>query len=118
MSILPRRSARPSSAALAGLLLAPTMLVGCGGEPGPAPADLILRGGHVVTMDEERPRAEALAIAGDRIVYVGDEAGVEAYRGPETRVVDLDGATALPGLTDAHAHLMGCLLYTSPSPRD
>jgi hypothetical protein len=107
MSILPRSSIQLTSTTLAGLLLVPAVLVGCGDEPGPTPADLILRGGHVITMDEERPRAEALAIAGDRIVFVGDEADVGAYRGPETRVVDLDGATALPGLTDAHAHLMG-----------
>jgi len=107
MSIRRRRLPRPSSAALAGLALAPALLAGCGGGAGEPPADLILRGGHVITMNADLPRAEAVAIAGDRIVYVGDDAGVDAYRGSETRVVDLDGATAVPGLTDAHAHLMG-----------
>ncbi|MGD8494946.1 MAG: amidohydrolase [Gemmatimonadales bacterium] len=87
-------------------LLVGTFLVACSESSG-EPADLILRGGHIITMDPGQPRAEALAVSGDRLVYVGDEAGVESWRGPETRVVDLDGATALPGLTDGHAHLMG-----------
>lgn len=107
MPALRRRPARFALTTLAGFVLAPALAAGCGGDAGKPPADLILRGGPVITMDADRPRAEALAIAGDRIVYVGDEAGVDAFRGPQTRVVDLDGAAAVPGLTDAHAHVMG-----------
>jgi len=70
-------------------------------------ASLILRGGNVITMDDANPHAEAVAIADDRIVFVGSNDGVEAWRGSATHVVDLEGATVLPGLTDAHAHLMG-----------
>ena len=82
----------------------------CGGSPpdqAGVSASLILRGANVITMDDAEPRAEAVAVIGDRIVYVGSDEGVEAWRGPETNVVDLNGATVLPGFTDAHAHLMG-----------
>jgi len=99
---------------LAACLLGPGTLLtaACGADPQAGgdtdrTADLILRGASVLTMDAERPRAEAVAIAGERIVYVGDDAGAEAFRGPETRVLDLEGATVLPGLTDSHAHLIG-----------
>lgn len=71
------------------------------------PADLILRGGNVITMDEGWTKAEAVAVKGPRIAFVGSDRRVEAFRGPETRVVELRGATILPGLTDSHAHLMG-----------
>jgi hypothetical protein len=99
---------------LAACLLGPGALLtaACGADPqagGDADrtADLILRGASVLSMAAERPRAEAVAIAGGRIVYVGDDAGVEAFRDSATRVIDLGGATVLPGLTDSHAHLMG-----------
>lgn len=87
-------------APLCGLLVA-----GCGAA-GEEPATLVLRGGYVITMNEDAPRAAALAIRGERIVYVGDDAGAAAYQGPGTRVVELAGATVLPGFTDGHAHLM------------
>lgn len=101
--------------ALAGLL-ATLLAVGCAPGDTDAPgsardpdgaATLVLRGGSVLTMNPDAPRAEVLAIDGRRIVYVGDETGAETYVGPDTRVVELAGATVLPGLTDAHAHLMG-----------
>ncbi len=82
----------------------------CGGSPdGQAggTASLILRGGNVITMNGANPRAAAVAIRDDRIVYVGSDEGADAWRGSATRVIDLAGATVLPGLTDAHAHLMG-----------
>jgi predicted amidohydrolase YtcJ len=56
-------------------------------------------------MDSQRPTAQAIALAGDRIVAVGSDADVAGYAGPQTRVVELRGRTVLPGLTDAHAHL-------------
>ena len=52
-----------------------------------------------------RPDASAIAIAGDEIVFVGSNAAAEAYRGAATRVVDLAGATVLPGLVDSHTHV-------------
>jgi predicted amidohydrolase YtcJ len=76
------------------------------------PADLILTGGDVRTMSPAQPRAEALAIGGGRVLAVGGADDVGALAGPDTRVVDLHGRTATPGLVDAHAHLyaLGMLL--------
>ena len=72
-----------------------------------APADLIVLGGRLITMDPERYEAEALAARDGRIILVGDRAAALALRGPRTDVLDLAGGTAIPGLTDAHAHLIG-----------
>ncbi|MCG8416788.1 MAG: amidohydrolase [Proteobacteria bacterium] len=71
------------------------------------PADLVLVGGDILTMDPERPRARALAIRGELIVAVGDDADIRPLFGPETRVVDLAGRMATPGLVDGHCHLFG-----------
>ena len=54
-----------------------------------------------------RPRAQAVAIKADRIVFVGSNAGWQRYVGRNTRVVDLKGKTVVPGMTDAHHHLFG-----------
>ncbi len=71
-------------------------------------ADLVFRGGHVHTVDRARPRAEAVAVSGERIVAVGTNADVETLVGPRTRVVDLAGGLLLPGFQDAHVHpIMG-----------
>ncbi len=67
-------------------------------------ADLILHNGRIWTVEAARPEARALAVAGDRIVAVGDEASVMARRGPSTEVVDLKGRLVLPGFIDAHTH--------------
>ncbi len=71
------------------------------------PADLVLRNGTVYTADERAPKAEAIAIKGDQIVFVGTNEAVARYQGSGTRVEDLGGATVLPGLADAHYHLSG-----------
>lgn len=70
-----------------------------------ATAELIICNGRLVTFDAERPTAEALAIAGGRILAVGGNRDVLALRGPTTRTVDAAGGTVLPGFTDAHVHL-------------
>ncbi len=70
-----------------------------------APAQLLLTHANVVTLDPAHPRAEAIAIRGDTIVYVGDAAGAEAFAGPKTERIDLAGSTVVPGLVDAHAHV-------------
>src|SRR5512142_1038794 len=56
-----------------------------------APADLVLRNGHVVTVDEQRPEAQAVAVRGDRIVAVGSDAEIARWVGPGTKVIDLRG---------------------------
>ncbi len=81
------------------------VLSGCGGAPDPA--DLVLLGGRILTMDASRPAAEALAVRGDRIVAVGDEREVRRFIGPSTHVMDLDGGVATPGLIEGHAHFLG-----------
>ena len=68
------------------------------------PADLVFTGGHVHTVDARRPRAEAVAIHGERISAVGSTDEIASAIGPKTRVVDLGGRLLLPGFQDAHVH--------------
>ena len=68
-------------------------------------ADAIYRGGPVVTVDAQDSIAEALAVRDGRIAAVGAEADVFALKGPETRVVELDGRALLPGFIDSHGHI-------------
>jgi len=70
-------------------------------------ADLILTGGPIYTVDPARPRVEAIAIAAGRIQLAGDTASVLALKGQNTRVIDLTGRAAVPGLIDAHGHISG-----------
>jgi hypothetical protein len=67
-------------------------------------ANLVFKNCSIYTVDKNRTWAQALAIAGDQIIYVGDNEGVESYIGSETVVVDLKGKMVLPGFVDAHAH--------------
>src|ERR1043166_1947516 len=76
-------------------------------EPRVAPADIVFKNGNVYTANDNAPRAEAIAVKADRIVFVGTNAAAQEYVGPNTRVVDLHGNTVLPGFTDAHHHLSG-----------
>ena len=68
------------------------------------PADIVLLGGSVMTMDAARPAAQAVAVAAGRILAVGDDRTVLEHAGPRTRRVDLASRTLLPGFTDAHCH--------------
>lgn len=70
------------------------------------PADMVFVNGPILTMNEARPETEAVAVQGNRIVRVGDEATVRAEVGPATRVVDLEGRALLPGFNDNHTHPM------------
>jgi hypothetical protein len=70
-------------------------------------AHLVLYNGKIYTGVEPQPRAEAVAIGDGRFVYVGSDAGARALVGPRTTVVNLKGAAAYPGFTDAHCHLGG-----------
>lgn len=81
-------------------------LFACSRAPKVEPADLVITGGHVDTMNPAAPTAQAVAVSAGKIVYVGDDAGAQAYVGEKTRVVTADGASVLPGLIDAHIHLM------------
>ena len=69
-------------------------------------ADLIIRNARVWTVDKAHPRAQAVAVLGDRIVAVGSNAEVGAWRGPRTHVLDAGGKLLLPGFNDAHVHFV------------
>jgi len=71
------------------------------------PADLVFENGNIYTVNDARPKAEAVAIKGDRIVFVGSNGEAQKYVGRNTRVIDLGGRTMVPGMTDAHHHLSG-----------
>ena len=77
-----------------------------GGDPAEARpvADLVLTNGNVVTVDETRPRAEALAVIEDRIAAVGTASEIDAFIGEGTAVIDLAGQTAIPGFIEGHGH--------------
>jgi len=71
------------------------------------PADLVLTGGAVYTMDAARTWAQAVAITGGRIAAVGTDAEMRPHVGPRTEVVNLRGRMVLPGFQDAHVHASG-----------
>src|SRR5688572_16985294 len=71
---------------------------------GGAPAELVVRGANVITVDTNRPRAEGFAVAAGKFVMVGSDAAVENFIGPKTTMLDLAGKTVVPGFIDAHAH--------------
>ena len=86
-------------------LIATTILGGCSSEPSFEPADLIFAGGTVFTSDPEQPNASAVAVRGERIVYVGDEVGIESFIGPNTRKIDIGDGLLISGLMDSHTHV-------------
>jgi len=74
------------------------------GAAEPPPADLVLTGGAVYTVDAARSWAEAVAIRAGRIAYVGSDAGIRPFVGEKTRVIPLAGRMLIPGFQDAHVH--------------
>lgn len=84
-------------------------LVGCftlaqTADTAEAPADLVLKGGQVYTMDAGRSWAQALAVRGGRIVYVGSDEGAAGFVGPKTKLIALADRMVIPGFQDAHVH--------------
>ncbi|MCX5214199.1 amidohydrolase [Kitasatospora sp. NBC_00240] len=69
------------------------------------PADLVLHNAHVHTVDDARPRAEAIAVRDGRIAWVGDGDGWRELAGPGTEVLDARGRLVLPGFVDSHNHV-------------
>ncbi|KPJ92004.1 MAG: amidohydrolase [Gemmatimonas sp. SG8_17] len=88
------------------LLFAMAIMLGCYAEPDVA-ADLVLLSGRVVTVDDNVPDGEAIAMKGDRILAVGSDREIRAYVGRETEVIDLDGMLAIPGFIESHGHFTG-----------
>jgi predicted amidohydrolase YtcJ len=72
----------------------------------PAKTDLVLKNAIIYTLDARRPHATAVAIRGNAIAAVGGDAELRGLIGPNTQVIDLAGATVIPGLVESHGHLM------------
>ena len=94
------------------------LVAGCSRKPAHPPADLAVRNADVRTMDPAKPRATAIAARDGKLVYVGDDAGLDEWLGNNTRVIHAGGRTVLPGLIDSHIHaaegalaLGGCTLH-------
>ena len=90
--------------ALIGMLLA-----GCS-EPAPEapvqpPADLIILGNHIITMDESLAGANAVAVRGEQVAAVGEASELLALQGPQTRTIELGEQALVPGFIDAHGHV-------------
>lgn len=77
----------------------------CG--PKEEPADTIIFGGNIYTVDENNPSVEAVAVRGDRIVFVGDMSDAEKFKGEATEMLDLEGRTMTPGWIEGHGHFFG-----------
>ena len=78
-----------------------------GGTAQAPPADLVLTNGRIVTVDDARPEAGAIAISKDRIQAIGTAAEIKAMTGPNTQVIDLQGQLAIPGFIESHGHFAG-----------
>ena len=76
--------------------------IACRGPDGSA--DLVLRNGRIVTMDDQWPQVSALAVKGDRITAVGSDGEIRRYIGEKTKVIDLKGMLAIPGFIEGHGH--------------
>ncbi len=70
-------------------------------------ADTIFLNGNVYTVNDAAPRAEAIAIKGERVLFAGGNEEAKKFSGPATRTIDLKGKTVVPGLTDSHCHIVG-----------
>ncbi|MDG1995631.1 MAG: amidohydrolase [Emcibacteraceae bacterium] len=96
-----------------------SLLAACSSEPEGAanndamsatvctPADIVLTNGVVYTVNENNPSAQALAIEGNKFIYVGDNEGAQRYACGDANVIDLAGQAVYPGLIDSHGHIAG-----------
>lgn len=99
------------------LIICGVFLTACGGgsdatdepaasTPAVAPADLVLRGGTVATVDDDYGVVEAVAVTGYQVTAVGSDDEISAYIGPETEVVELNGRFVMPGFIEGHGHFL------------
>ena len=79
-------------------------------------ADIVITNGRVITMDPAAPHAEAVAIAGNKILAVGSNAAISALAGPETQSFDAGGGTIMPGFNESHMHIFGGSLSLTQMP--
>ena len=111
MFVKPRFVVITLSAILAMAVVARVVMAqrGQGGGTGAAPgyADLILRNGRIVTVDDTLPEAQALAASAGKIIAIGSNADVAKYINARTQVIDLNGQFAMPGFIEGHGHFSG-----------
>jgi predicted amidohydrolase YtcJ len=67
-------------------------------------ADYVFKNGAIYTIDDQNPKADAIAVSGKTITYVGNNKGVESFIGKDTKVIDLKGQMLLPGFVESHLH--------------
>ena len=82
-----------------------TLLTACG--PDSKPADLVVTGGKIYTVNDNQPEVEAVAVVGDKIEFVGSDEDVKRFIGKNTQVIDLEGKIMIPGFIEGHGHFMG-----------
>ncbi len=87
------------------LLLVITLLFSCAEKQ--LPADMIITGGAIYTVDKNSPVVEAVAVINDKILYAGDLSGIEKFKGEQTQFIDLQGKTMTPGFIEGHGHFFG-----------
>ena len=100
------RVKQDSAALLSAAIALAVVVVGCGDGEGVEPADVVLRGGKVVTMDGQRRIAQAVAVRDGRIAFVGSDADAAKRIGADTKVIELGGRMLMPGFVDAHLHAL------------
>lgn len=96
---------RGPASSLSALVLIATLISTLAAQEHPA-AEMIITNANVWTVDRNHPRAEAVALLNQRIVAVGTSAELDAWRGPQTRIIDAAGKLLLPGFNDAHVHFV------------
>ena len=89
------------------LLLIPVLLWGCNTAREVEPADLVITGGTIYTMDDQQPMVEAVAVKGDKIIFAGSNEGINKFKAETTEVLDLGGRTMTTGFIEGHGHIMG-----------
>lgn len=100
-----KREARMKIVWLSVAIFGSLIFSGCAHQQPKDAADIVIRNARVYTVDKERPSAQAVAVRGDRILWVGDDSDSARYIGNSTKVIDAGGRMMLPGFIDSHLHV-------------
>jgi hypothetical protein len=100
-SSLTRRNFVSSSIALAGIYASAKTIDPIAAAAQDSKADWIIENAKIITLDEKTPRAQAIAIAGDKVVGVGARRDLDRLKSPSSKIIDAGGRTIVPGLNDA-----------------